>query len=71
MHYKEIQTHDLYSFIKEYDVAKEQGFKTSDDTSFIPQVIGSLFMATLVKDEKIEDVQETKTKRNKKESPDE
>lgn len=49
MHYKQIQTYDLYSFAKELQDAVNDGYVVLDETIYYPQLIGSTFLATVGK----------------------
>ena len=50
MHYKQIQTYDLYSFAKELQDAVNDGYVVQDETIYYPQVIGTTFLATVGKE---------------------
>ena len=50
MHYKQIQTYDLYSFAKALEEAVKDGYKVLDETIYYPQVIGTTFLATVGKE---------------------
>lgn len=50
MHYKEIQTYDLYSFAKALEEAVKDGYQVLDETIYYPQVIGTTFLATVGKE---------------------
>ena len=50
MHYKEIQTYDLYSFAKALEESVKDGYKVLDETIYYPQVIGTTFLATVGKE---------------------
>ena len=71
MHYKQIQTHDLFSFAQELQKATLEGFVVLEDTQHYPQIIGN----TLGKAEptQTEDsiLAESKPVRKKKEVKDE
>ena len=75
MHYKQIQTHDLFSFAQELQKATLEGFVVLEDTQYYPQIIGNTLVATLGKAEptQTEDsiLAESKPVRKKKEVKDE
>lgn len=75
MHYKQIQTHDLFSFAQELQKATLEGFVVLEDTQHYPQIIGNTLVATLGKAEptQTEDsiLAESKPVRKKKEVKDE
>jgi len=75
MHYKQIQTHDLFSFAQELQKATLEGFVVLEDTQYYPQIIGNILVTTLGKAEptQTEDsiLAESKPVRKKKEVKDE
>jgi hypothetical protein len=44
MHYKEIQTYDLYSFAKALEEAVKDGYQVLDETIYYPQVMINLII---------------------------
>jgi len=72
MHYKEIQTYDLFSFAQEL---QKEGFVLLEDTQHYPQIIGNILVATLGKAEPVQTedsiLAESKPVRKKKEVKDE
>lgn len=75
MHYKQIQTHDLFSFAQELQKATLEGFVVLEDTQYYPQIIGNTLVATLGKAEPVQTegsiLAESKPVRKKKETKDE
>lgn len=75
MHYKQIQTHDLFSFAQELQKATLEGFVVLEDTQYYPQIIGNILVATLGKAEPVQTegsiLAESKPVRKKKETKDE
>ena len=75
MHYKQIQTHDLFSFAQELQKATLEGFVVLEDTQYYPQIIGNILVATLGKAEPLQTedsiLAESKPVRKKKEVKDE
>jgi hypothetical protein len=59
MHYKEIQTYDLYSFAKALEEAVKDGYQVLDETIYYPQVIGTTFLATVGKESSKETPKQT------------
>ncbi len=51
MHYKEIQTYDLHSYSQELQKNILDGYRVLTETIYFPQQIGSVYMATLGKEE--------------------
>ena len=75
MHYKQIQTHDLFSFAQELQKATLEGFVVLEDTQYYPQIIGNILVATLGKAAPVQTedsiLAESKPVRKKKETKDE
>lgn len=68
MHYKQIQTYDLYSFAKELQEAVKDGYSVQEENVYFPQQIGAMFIATVGKDEVIKETvkeEPVKPKRSK------
>lgn len=52
MQQKELLTYDLHSYSQALQEAILEGYRVVDQTIGFPQVVGNVFMATVVKDEK-------------------
>ena len=52
MQQKELLTYDLHSYSQALQEAVLEGYRVVNQTIGFPQVVGNVFMATVVKDEK-------------------
>lgn len=52
MQQKELLTYDLHSYSQALQEAVLEGYRVVNQTVGFPQVVGNVFMATVVKDEK-------------------